>query len=60
MWSESLEEIIKKCYEVSEMKWGKFWWGSDCYISAVKWNEGKVIMKGVCNNLWQQSLLFSA
>jgi hypothetical protein len=33
-------EIIQEC---SEVKW--LWWGCEGYISVVKWNEGKVMVK---------------
>jgi hypothetical protein len=52
-------EIIKKCSEVKwgEVRWGevkgsKLWRGCEGYVSVVKWNEGKVMMKHECIRSW--------
>jgi hypothetical protein len=31
-----------------EVKWSELWWGCEVYLSVVKWNEGKVMVKYEC------------
>jgi hypothetical protein len=35
-----------------EVKWSKLWWGCEGYVSVVKWNEGKIMVKCGCISSW--------
>jgi hypothetical protein len=36
----------------SEVKRSELWWGFEGYVSVVKWNEGKVMVKCECISSW--------